>query len=86
MCILSIFVSHFTFPHISSEWALQQTELSTFQYLDGPPPVLRIYDPASVTSSRLEVWASSHLQLHLYMPMKQSPDCPIALYSCAYIT
>ena len=58
MCILSVFVSHLTFPHIlSDEWALQETELSIFQYLDGPPPVLRISYPTSVTSTKLEVWA-----------------------------
>ena len=35
--ILSIFESHFTFPLISSEWALKQTELSTFQMLRWQP-------------------------------------------------
>ena len=71
------------FTTLSREWALQQTQLSTFQYLDGPPPVLRISDPASVTSSMLEVWASSHLKLQCHMVTFQARlESPDSMWPC----
>ena len=60
MCILSIFVSHFTYPHIlSSEWALQKTELSTFfKCLDGTPLSWVLEQPSSSSSRAFWVTAT----------------------------
>ena len=44
--ILILFVSQSHISILSNEWALQQTKLSIFQYLDGTPPSCRS-EPAS---------------------------------------